>query len=918
GDTGRLTEDNVTYNDDNTITAEANIIGYNDDGTPLYTNNICLGNSTARSQLEGITTADYHTTIDQNWFIIVGTEISTVLSDNYLWWLNGYNNGSSVEPIYAIELEDNKVLLAWEVTLTGMDGNLQNDVNVQDGWTCFGLTPTNGNGISTISDICFYSWTEAIAKYPELEAVGGEKSPTAAYITLMVAINDAENACPDTNEVFANQDVKASYEEALATAQSVLNDSSSTDDDYTDAAELLNDALESLQTSIALYASVESFIDKTNTKINEANDYGWMELVDALQEIVDNFQDGYEAETLTDEQINSADDDVTNAIADYISQYVQAGDDITLVINNPDFDTDFSGWTVTGATPAFGGDGISGGGENTLEGGIQPSDLGSGNAEVFHAVFDISQTIKNMPAGLYTLSCSGFARDDDGDGIQAELYASVNGSEQTQTLASLYSEGSEDMLYDSSSLPDLIATLTNGETAYVPNCMAGANIYFSLGYYKNQFNILVEERGDLTIGVRETNTDDWVIFDNFQLIYQGNQAGAYTDVIQELIEQAQEVQSQGTMTTEADQRINDAIDQGKDVLSGDNDDAVEAVNSLREAIAAGEASINLISDLKYLVDYTNEVRLVELISSIDDEILDVIEKVNDALEGDGFETDAEVQGYMESLKGTFNKCVIYDHLDATEANPADVTNVILTPDCVDEEGVNSHFGWELSDESVVLGESYGLIEIYNQTAGAGVEQVLYNLYAGWYRLGVQAFYRPGNTYSTTCPIEMTEEENDSIHYADLYAGSKATRVNSIFSDAKTYNELEGRASYSTYTIPNTMAEASTAFSDDLYHNTLQFEVTQDGTDVPVGLVKTGYVSGDWLIWSHWTLEYLGTTEPTEDPTTDIEGVEGNGNVVATAIYSVNGTRQSRLAKGLNIVKETLSDGTVKVSKLLVK
>ncbi len=754
----------------------------------------------------------------------------------------------------------------------------------------------------------------------------GDDGTSPYYLALQVAVEDAEKyyTADAIDEVIAGAEQKAAYLSALETAKALLENSSSSDtsknEEFISAADTLTSALTALQTSETKYASVASLIDYINEVSDKAQSYGWTELLDELADIRDNLEAGYLSGTLTDEQIDSVEDDVTNAIADYISEYVQPGDDITMVITNPNFDTSVSGWTVSGTTPTFGGEGTTGGGSNTIDGGIQPSDLG-GDAEVYHATFDISQTIKNMPEGLYTLSCSGFARDDDGDGIQAELYASVNDAEQTQTLVSLYSEGSSEMLYNSSSFPDVTATLNNGDVAYVPDGMAGANIYFYLGYYQNKFNILVEERGDLTIGVRETSTDDWVIFDTFQLVYQGNDASVYVEVIEELIEQAMEVQESGLMSNEADQRITNAINEGYDALDlvpADKDVSMAAVQSLRNAIEAGETSINLILDLEYLVDYTNDTRLSELSSSINDEILDVIEEVFDALDGDGFETDADVQGYMYLLKGTYNKCAMYDHLDATEDSPADVSDVILTRDCVDTNGENSHYGWTPTSDSVITGERHGLMEIFSMVSGSGIEQVLYNLYAGWYRLGVQAFYRPGSTYSTTCPIGMTEEENDTIHLADLYAGSKATRVVSIFSDAEEYSEIEGTTTSTTYTIPNTMTESGYAFDDDLYHNYLQFQVEKDGTDVPIGLVKTGYVSGDWLIWSHWTLEYVGSTEPTVDPTTAIESIDGSGSVLATAIYSINGVQQNHLTKGVNIVKETLSDGTVKVSKVLRK
>ncbi len=180
-DFARLLEDNITYNDDNTITAKASVAGYADDGSPIYTNNIGLGNSFGRAAFSQISTENYYTTIDQNWFIVVGTDLSLTATDSYLWWLNGANHGTQEAAVYSITLEDGRVLVAWDVTKTEIDDRLGDNVNMQDGWTCFGVTPTLENGVSTISDISFYSWKEAATKYPELEEVGGGADGPVPY-----------------------------------------------------------------------------------------------------------------------------------------------------------------------------------------------------------------------------------------------------------------------------------------------------------------------------------------------------------------------------------------------------------------------------------------------------------------------------------------------------------------------------------------------------------------------------------------------------------------------------------------------------------------------------------------------------------------------------------------------------------------
>ena len=51
---------------------------------------------------------------------------------------------------------------------------------------------------------------------------------------------------------------------------------------------------------------------------------------------------------------------------------------------------------------------------------------------------------------------------------------------------------------------------------------------------------------------------------------------------------------------------------------------------------------------------------------------------------------------------------------------------------------------------------------------------------------------------------------------------------------------------------------------------------------------------------------------------DIHAATENGAAVKTAIFSVSGTQQSRLQKGINIVVKTLADGSKEATKMIVK
>ncbi len=746
------------------------------------------------------------------------------------------------------------------------------------------------------------------------------------YIELFNAINSANQTYPDLNDVYADDTVKSTFEKALATAQSALDEG--TDDDAMEAAATaLNEAASALASSVEEYATVATYIEYILSVESQAQEKGWDDLASELADYrADTLEAGYYEGTLTSETIAEMEDIVSNIIADYISNNCKADDDISLIINNNDFDTDASGWTITSGSFNWGGtlDSSKNGtsyAENEIEGGTLIADINSGCYETYHNVFDINQTLKNLPVGLYTLSCQAFERDDNGAGVDAEIYASYASTTQTKKVMNLYDEGSEEMLYTNSvdGMGDVEATLTDGSTAYVPYGMNGADVYFYNGYYENTFDFVLTEQTDVTIGIRSESDGDWVLFDTFRLVYRGNDWSVYKAYLYELIAEAQAIPDEYDVTLDAAQQLDDAISQAYDALDAQDADAcLAAALALQEAIAYAKTVGDSISDLQYLYDYTTETRMAE--DAVDDgsdyyeTYLDLLGTVGDALENEEVPSVEQAEQWMVDLKSGYTKLIMSSATGASEDEPADVTAVIINPNYnVGEEA--DDYGWT---EDATVGKGYDAAEIYNQDVDASLSQIIYSLSAGYYRLHVQGFYRPGNSL-TAQTVDIADCDSlIALNGADFYAGEQTTRLANILTDGPAYSELQGETTETTYYLPYSMEQAGDAFDNDLYQNTLQFQVAEDDTDVEIGVVKTAYVSGDWTIFGRWTLEYLGTTEPSEDATTAIAEVDGADAPVAVAIFTVDGKQTSSLTKGINIVKTTMADGTVKVSKVLVK
>ena len=143
-------------------------------------------------------------------------------------------------------------------------------------------------------------------------------------------------------------------------------------------------------------------------------------------------------------------------------------------------------------------------------------------------VWTVQQTLKNIPNGVYRLSVQGFCRYGSTTTGSPEAY--LNGTEER-----LYH------LFAGSKAKDLVSVYTEAQTSqstgfnrqtaagYVPDNQAQAAVCFSDGHYVNTLDGIVVTGGTLTIGVRKDAKavqNDWACFDNFTLMYLGNDLAA--------------------------------------------------------------------------------------------------------------------------------------------------------------------------------------------------------------------------------------------------------------------------------------------------------------------------------------------------------------------------------------------------------
>lgn len=148
--------------------------------------------------------------------------------------------------------------------------------------------------------------------------------------------------------------------------------------------------------------------------------------------------------------------------------------------------------------------------------------------------FDISQMIQGLPAGIYATSAQGFYRNGRHNTI-VENENTIYGQADLEPLQNAYLSGN--LEEDDVPFPSITAesgnapsegtktTSEDGTVTYeIPYDCVQASNYFKSGLYKTY---AVSELGDgdeYYIGAsksEQANPQDWVVFDNFRIVYYG-------------------------------------------------------------------------------------------------------------------------------------------------------------------------------------------------------------------------------------------------------------------------------------------------------------------------------------------------------------------------------------------------------------
>lgn len=690
----------------------------------------------------------------------------------------------------------------------------------------------------------------------------------------------------------------------------------------------IQEAVAVMNASAAKYAELQTLNDEIQNFLAEGGN-----ATDALQALLDDCGDGTTLEDLIGTSLsldNAQIDEYMGKLKTELDlsrkQSIVAGTDLTYMLQNPTFDSGKDGWT--GAT--------------VVDGNWK-------NCESYQGTFDMYQEFVAPQDGVYEISAQAMQRvtwnegtatahENGSEDITAVLYA----NNMESKFASPFTYGvTESEKADN----EYKYTTPDGEEVYIPNSMKGfANACEkNPEAYKTTVTILLKAGETVRMGVRETkrpsaNAGDWAIWDNFSMKFLGGDDAAISKVSGPVIEQGTAL-LKSKMNAEVRATLESAISELKE------NGSIKAINAAADAITAAKTSVDAYQTLGTAVEsaqirYDNN----EAVYKTSDEAKAVFSAAKasaDAAYNDGTVADADVPDAIQALNEAVTKYVIYDNAKlASKDNHVDISNVLVNNDFATMDQT----GWTVKKGNIGFqaGNNVEAAEFFN--CDFDLKQKIVGLPAGTYYLKSKAFYRTGSNPSAFADEDETVKsyevnENAFLYFATSDATYDATQALKPIAACQiaegNLNEyahlgstdgltkyVEGATSEENLWIPNIMITAQAFFKSEQVgskYETEPLKIVYDGkSEFYIGAYKDVKVTNDWTIIKNFTLEYAGY-DPNEPVTAikDIENAAGN-TTMGTKIYNAAGMLIGKLQRGINVVVTTLSDGSKKVSKIIMK
>ena len=763
------------------------------------------------------------------------------------------------------------------------------------------------------------------------------------------------NTLPEAKELLTN---KAGQPE-LSYLQNAINVAeAATDEERYDALIALKQAMEDVATGTEVYAKLNTAIANLQSTIYDFSATASDKAIKKAEQLYETASAAYAAATYSTAEAIAMIDEINLAVVDMKIPDINGGGDepidVTSYIINPNFDPE-KGDKSTGVIEGWTTSAMNGYKQNTVS--------------YNRAAITLYQDLVGLTPGKYEVTVHTYYRagyyDEEWNLYQQDpeqthlttLYAATT-DERYETKVMNLLEDASDNDYGVKCY-----TLPNGK--FAPDGTSPTVEFFNQGHYLNKLQFVVGEDGKARIGLEKTEilANDYEVVGEWNLYYLGAAEPAPVDVTSLMVNPNFDPEKGDKSTGVIEGWTTSAMNGYKQNTVSYNRAEISLYQDL-VGLPAGKYKVTV--NTYYRAGYYDEewnlyqqnpelTHLTTLYAVTSDEryetkVMNLLEDASDDDYGvkcytlpngkfapDGTTPTVEFfnRGHylneLEFIVGEDGKARVGLEKKEILANDYEVVGewhlyylgeVEAEPETVDMTSliVNNNFDPDRGDKStgVIEGWTTSAMNGYKQNtvsynrAAIELYQDLVGLPEGEYEVTVHTYYRAGY-YDEEW--NLYQQDPEQTHLTTLYAATTDERY-----ETKVMNLLEDASDndygVKCYTLPNgKFAPDGTSptvefFNQGHYLNRLQFYVGSDGK-ARIGLEKTEILANDYEVVGKWSLYYLGKGQ-------GVETIESEAAVIATEIYTLDGIRISAPQQGINIFRIVRADGTIDVTKVLVK
>lgn len=726
----------------------------------------------------------------------------------------------------------------------------------------------------TGSDVQPHLFIDGISLY-----YSGEMDIDPSLFALQASVKSAKGY---ESEYF-NTELQSQLNELVSKGDDLIADNSSDAEVNTATAQAINDLLPIVKANVKAYEDLATFKDETLAAADEK--YAEVSQVSGkLTDLIDAAEEAYNDRTWNTEKINetiaSLPGIIKTGVQEAFDAAVESGE---VPEGGLDISVLYSQLAYTYNTSALAGGNVPD--KEWSYGDASNFKTQYGTAEVWNqSPFQVSRTLKEMPAGTYTITTKGFFRNagnaenlanaaDPDYKPEASVFAGLNKTALVN-IANLVSDTE-------------IEGWENVDGVYVPNNQkAGYDIFNNDEYtdaVQKSVQTVLTEAGDLTFGVKasQMNGNSWVLWYSFEVKYNG---AIDNDVLKAGLNEA---------VAEAEAYMNDNIDNmnaaGKTNAETAIEKAKEAASSsdTEEINAAINTAVNSIADMKANIEAMTAFNAAKdaLDKAPEEEGAILTAKALAAYEAaqakagniDEYATK-DIIALIEEMKTAAALFRIPDTTGAADNNAIDMTCVIVNPDFENEEDGLKGWSYNKGKDTQAADNSNDTYHVENASNNKVFNTWTDNIPEGGLYVSQSLKALPAGTY------EMTV----------LVASDKGNTIN-----VSAQSNAEGAEAYG-YAV-------ETANDKNIGEDVTVIFQVKEGEDITIKVQ-----SNTWFKADNFRLQYFGANSQKE--TTGVDGIEESADAEIAAIYNAAGAKVNALVKGVNII--TYKNGTTK--KVILK